>query len=122
VTVFTISKDFTFAAAHHLDGLPDGHKCGRHHGHNYVVRVEVAANTVDRVGFVVDYADLGFMADYLDETFDHRDLNEVVLFNPTAENLARHLWEVVAELIMDGVACTGVGVSETPKTWAWFRP
>lgn len=121
---YTISKDFAFSAAHHLDGLPEDHPCARVHGHNYLVRVELTGE-LDDVGFVFDYGRLGFVGRYLDAEWDHRHLNERVDFNPTAENLAAHLWELVETGLvaqLDRVACAGVGISETPKTWAWFRP
>jgi 6-pyruvoyltetrahydropterin/6-carboxytetrahydropterin synthase len=121
---YTIAKDFTFSAAHHLDGLPEGHQCARPHGHNYLVRVELSGE-LDAVGFVFDYGRLEFFSRYLDTEWDHQDLNERVDFNPTAENLAAQLWRVVDTTVAglaDGVSCTGVGVSETPKTWAWYRP
>lgn len=121
---YTISKDFAFSAAHRLDGLPEDHPCARTHGHNYLVRVEVSGE-LDGIGFVFDYGRLAFIGRYLDTEWDHRNLNERVDFNPTAENLAAHLSGVV-ELglvgLLDGVTCSGVGISETPKTWAWFRP
>lgn len=114
----TISKDFTFSASHHLEGLPKTHPCSRVHGHNYTVRVTVTGE-VDPVGFVVDYRELGFVKDYLDGELDHRHLNEVVDFNPTAEHLAHHLWtKVVAGLTDYGTHDVSVSVSETPKTWA----
>ena len=39
---FAISKEFHFSASHRLEGLHDGHPCGRMHGHNYVVEIELA--------------------------------------------------------------------------------
>lgn len=117
---FAITKDFTFAAAHHLAGLPPEHQCSRLHGHNYLVRVELTG-PLDERGFVYDYGDLAFVGQYLDAVWDHRDLNEAVEFNPTAELLARHLYALVEAVVPEqlGVA---VGVSETPKSWAWYRP
>lgn len=35
----TLSKEFHFSAAHRLEGLQEGHPCGRMHGHNYIIRV-----------------------------------------------------------------------------------
>ena len=32
----TLFKDFTFEAAHHLPHVPEGHKCGRLHGHSFM--------------------------------------------------------------------------------------
>jgi 6-pyruvoyl-tetrahydropterin synthase len=42
---YTISKEFAFSAAHHLNGLPPSHPCSRVHGHNYVVRVVLRRET-----------------------------------------------------------------------------
>lgn len=34
-------KEFMFEAAHHLPHVPEGHKCGRLHGHSFLVRLYV---------------------------------------------------------------------------------
>ena len=41
----TLFKDFTFEAAHHLPHVPEGHKCGRLHGHSFMVRLEISMLT-----------------------------------------------------------------------------
>jgi 6-pyruvoyltetrahydropterin/6-carboxytetrahydropterin synthase len=121
--VYSISKDFEFAAAHHLTGLPPGHKCAGVHGHNYVVRVEITAERLDGVGFVVDYGDLAPVREWIARRLDHRDLNEVLADNPTAENLAARLArEVLDRVALPEGARVAVGISETPRTWAWYRP
>lgn len=117
--MFTISKRFGFSASHQLTGLPDGHPCARLHGHNYEVEVELSA-ILNEVGFVVDYRALDVFKAWLDDTVDHRHLNDV-LDQPTAELLARRLYDEVGRFL-PGVPVVGVGVSETPKTWAWYRP
>lgn len=116
---YTISKEFAFSASHRLDGLRDGHPCGRLHGHNYTVRVELIGYELDEIGFVLDYGDLKPIKTYLDDVLDHRHLNDVLKFNPTAERLAHHIGTLVRRLIAipDDVT-VAVGVSETPKTWA----
>lgn len=120
---WSISKDFEFSAAHHLHGLRDDHPCARTHGHNYQVRVTIQAEYLDNVGFVVDYGDLTAFKIYLDGALDHRDLNEVMDINPTAEHLARRLYEVVCSLlVLPADAKVSVAVSETPKTWAVYTP
>jgi 6-pyruvoyltetrahydropterin/6-carboxytetrahydropterin synthase len=117
---FMISKDFEFAAAHHLVGLPAGHKCARVHGHNYIVRVQLHAETLDETGFVTDYANLSFLGELLTKRWDHRDLNEVLPdLNPTAEHLAAYLAHVVRNRV-HRADLVSVGVSETPKVWAWY--
>lgn len=126
MTTATISKEFTFSAAHHLRGLDPEHPCSRVHGHNYTVRLEVSGYT-DEIGFVIDYRSLGFFKDLLDDELDHRDLNQVYGdgFNPTAENIANDLLDVfMASLQIDHaeafkrLTAVSVAVSETPKTWA----
>lgn len=116
---YTITKQFAFSASHVLDGLPAGHQCARLHGHNYVVEVELAADTLDDRGFVVDYGDLGWFKRLLDDQLDHRHLNDAVAVHPTAELLAQWLFGVLRARHHQAAA---VRVSETPKTWAEYRP
>lgn len=118
--MFTIAKRFSFDASHQLTGLPEGHKCTRLHGHTYTVELELAAPNVNDVGMVLDYGEMAPFKTWLDETFDHRHLNDVVAFNPTAERLARHLFRVATEML--GGVVSAVRVSETPNTMAEYRP
>ena len=106
-------------ASHQLSHLPDGHQCARLHGHNYVVVVELRAKELNADGFVRDYGELKPLKTYIDETFDHRHLNDVLDFVSTGENMARHLYEWCAQHWPE---TTAVKVSETPKTWAEYRP
>lgn len=117
--MYRITKQFHFSASHVLLGLPDGHPCGRLHGHNYLVEIELSAGAVDDRGFVVDYGDLAPLKRYIDDTVDHRHLNDIVPGQPSAENIARHLFDWCAALWPQ---VTAVRVSETPKTWAEYRP
>lgn len=117
--MFTIRKRFTFAASHQLRGLPENHQCSRLHGHNYVVWLELAADALDGPGFVVDFGDLKVFKGYIDTVFDHRHLNDVVDFNPTAERLAEHFFELAAEKWDEVVA---VAVEETGTSYAEYRP
>lgn len=121
--MFTITKEFAFSASHVLDGLPVGHQCGRLHGHNYIVEIELAAERLDDRGFVVDYGELGAVKTWIDTRLDHRHLNECMEGNPTAERLARLLYDITRETLPDHrEAVAAVRVSETPKTWAEYRP
>jgi 6-pyruvoyltetrahydropterin/6-carboxytetrahydropterin synthase len=123
---YTISKDFTFSASHHLEGLPAEHQCARLHGHNYVVRVELTGTRLDGTGFVLDYGRLKGLSRWIDEHLDHRHLNavpEIAHVNPTAENLAEFLHTLLPELVdLANVDAWAVAVSETPKTWARYTP
>ena len=117
MTHYAITKEFHFSASHVLHGLPEGHQCARLHGHNYVVAVQLEAHGLDARGFVFDYGDLAPLGQYIDSTFDHRHLNDI-LIQPTAEHLAEHLAQKCRQM---GWPVTAIGVSETPKTWAWFH-
>jgi len=123
--MFTITKEFTFSASHTLAGLAAGHQCARLHGHNYRVRLQISAAELDAHGMVIDYGDLRPFGDWVDAWLDHRHLNDQLPedVNPTAERLAEHLAGVARQhlALPDGVTLA-VGVSETPKTWAWWTP
>ena len=123
--MYRISKKFAgIEAAHHLDGLPDGHKCSRLHGHSYTVEVTVTAPSLAEPGFVVDFAELSSLGDYLKKAADHRVLNDVFGFQPTSENLARHLYDWCQGNIPlpGGARIESVRVSETEASWAEYRP
>ncbi len=116
---YSVKKEFSFSAAHHLPHLPEGHQCRRQHGHNYRVELQLGCRTLDERGFVVDYTDMKAFGGYIDEHLDHRDLNEVLApMQTTAERIAEHLYRVAWKL-WHGYQIT-VRVSETPKTWAEF--
>ncbi|WP_328345417.1 6-pyruvoyl trahydropterin synthase family protein [Micromonospora sp. NBC_00421] len=118
---FRISKEFHFSASHSLAGLAAEHPCARMHGHNYVVALEltVGRDALSDVGFVRDYGDLADFSRWLDQKVDHRHLNDVVDRNPSAENLSRWIYDQWHERYPE---LSGVRVSETPKTWAEYRP
>ena len=117
--MFKISKQFTFSASHVLDMLPATHQCARLHGHNYIVEVVLEAEELNEVGFVKDYLALSELKTYIDDELDHRHLNDVFDFPTTAENIALYLYNWAHEKWPQVVA---MRVSETPKTWAEYRP
>lgn len=120
--MYTITKAFAFSASHVLIGLPEGHQCGRLHGHNYVVELVLASPDLDERGFVFDYGELAPVRRWIDETLDHRHLNDVMgETSSTAENLARMIYWKGRSLLPDA-PLVAVRVSETPKTWAEYRP
>ena len=120
--MLTITKEFHFSASHVLDRLPSWHPCARMHGHNYVVVLELSACREDltAAGFVRDYRELDAFKKWMDETLDHRHLNEAMGgVSPSAENLAAWIFDLWADRYPE---LTAVKISETPKTWAEYRP
>lgn len=116
---YRIAKRFTFDAAHQLHGLPDGHKCGRLHGHTYTVEVELGAVELDDVGFVRDFGDLNVIRAWIDHELDHRNLNDVWPdMNTTAEKIARAIFVRWTDEFPE---LSRVTVWETPKAWASYE-
>lgn len=116
--MYKISKQFAFSASHILNGLPQEHPCARLHGHNYVVTVHLKSEKLNEVGFVRDYRELANVKDYIDNRLDHRHLNDIFPFNPTAENIAKALFDIFKQEIPELYA---IEVSETPKTTAIYE-
>lgn len=114
--MYRIAKFFRFSASHTLD-LPATHRCSRLHGHNYLVEVVLESESLDIHGFVEDYGSLAVLKEHLDGTFDHRHLNDVMPEQPTAENLARKIFDFCRE---QWPQTSAVKVSETPDTWAEY--
>ncbi len=117
--MYTIKKEFHFSASHRLNGLPIDHPCGRMHGHNYVVTVELQSETLNEIGFIRDYHDLDVIKEFIDDALDHNHLNDFLMYNPTAENMAKDFYELFKSMIPEVSAVT---VSETPKTSARYAP
>lgn len=134
--MYQIAKRFEFSAAHRILGLPTGHKCSRLHGHNFLVEVVVEATELDARGFAgVDYGEFGDFKRVV-ESWDHRTILRahdpiadylvqhekesliLVDWQPTSENIARHLYRVAIECVSPNVVA--VRVSETSNTWADF--
>ena len=133
-----IMRRIKFCAGHRL--YQHGGKCEFFHGHNYVADFYVTSHSVDSVGLVIDFAELkSRFKSWLDEHWDHgfilneadeNGLNAIKMvrpckyyelpYNPTAENMARYLLEVVCpELLGDSnVQATRVVIWETEEAFA----
>ncbi|WP_341503662.1 6-carboxytetrahydropterin synthase QueD [Gallaecimonas sp. GXIMD4217] len=90
----TLYKEFSFDSAHRLPHVPEGHKCGRLHGHTFKVRLEITGEVDPYTGWVMDFGDIKALFKPLYERLDHNYLNDIEgLENPTSEILARWIWE-----------------------------
>ena len=89
--MYFVRKRLEIAAAHSLS-LSYGSKCTNLHGHNWIMTIYCKAEKLNENGMVVDFSHI---KDMLNEKMDHKILNRVFDFNPTAENLARWVVENV---------------------------
>jgi 6-pyruvoyltetrahydropterin/6-carboxytetrahydropterin synthase len=107
--MFSVTQELPFCYGHRLLQYPG--KCGRLHGHNGLARITLRSLELDGQGMVADFDQIErSMRSFLDETFDHRLLLHredplvpalraageefvAVEVNPTAENIARLIFE-----------------------------
>ena len=81
------------------------------HGHNWIVIVWCRSKQLNPDGMVVDFAHVKRM---IQEKLDHKNLNEVLSFNPTAENIAKWICDQIPQ-------CFKVMVQESENNIAWYE-
>jgi len=137
--MITVTKRLEFDAAHRL--LNHEGKCRHYHGHHYTAEVTVGAmNGLDSTGRVIDFSVIkSVLGTWIDENWDHNSLlncfdplfthicsitpdREPFLFfdnvNPTAENIAKKLYDMAVELLPDNLWIIKVRIWETPTCYA----
>ncbi len=123
-----------FSMGHTVTGHES--KCRMLHGHNYRVTFTIEAPELDAVGRVMDFSVIkDLLCEWLEDNWDHRFLishkdpraailkdadpegTVIVEFNPTAENLGKHILEVIAPIQLKGTDCELVhlNIEETRK-------
>lgn len=132
--MFRVSREIDFCYGHRL--LSYAGKCKYLHGHNGRAIITIESATLDERGMVLDFSDIkNVVSAWIDEKLDHRMLlqrtDPVVpilekmgepLFlmdeNPTAENIARLIFEFTASRGFPIVECQ---LWETPRCFATYR-
>jgi len=143
--MYTVERYHDISAGHRVVGHEN--KCRFLHGHNYRVHFTCTPErTLDTLGRVIDFGVIKqLLCQWLEDNWDHKmllwendhtmqsiassgygDLIEDSLvwlpFNPTAENMAAHLVNVVGptQLMGTGVILVCVRIDETRKCSASF--
>ena len=84
--MFKVKKRIEISSSHSLD-LDYGSKCENIHGHNWIIEIFCKSEELNRNGMVIDFSEIKKEVMKL----DHKNLNEILVFNPTAENIAKYL-------------------------------
>jgi len=113
--IYELSVDTHFSAAHNLLGYKGD--CARMHGHNWGVTATVGTQSLNGTGMSKDFKEISAALEYIVKRFDHQTLNlldEFIALNPTAENIARIIYESLSEKLTD-VDVISVTVSESER-------
>ena len=133
--MFQVTREIEFCYGHRL--LDYQGKCRYLHGHNGRLLVTFQAESLDRLGMVLDFADIKrTVQHWLEANLDHRmilhrddpavpvlqSLGEpvyIVGFNPTAENIARMIFDFIQS---QGMPVVQTELWETARCSAVYRP
>ncbi|MEG1543961.1 MAG: 6-carboxytetrahydropterin synthase QueD [Tannerellaceae bacterium] len=108
--MYTVIKRMEISAAHSLH-LSYPSKCENPHGHNWIITVFCRTASLNADGMVIDFSHIKRA---IKDKLDHTNLNEVLPFNPTAENIARWICDQLD-------TCFKVEVKESESNTALYE-
>ena len=108
--MYEVKTRLEISAAHRLE-LGYESKCTNLHGHNWIIDVYLRSDKLNEDGMVMDFTHI---KKSVQDKFDHKVINDVVDFNPTAENLAKYICDTLAPY------CVRVDVQESTDNIASY--
>ncbi len=108
--MYFVKKRMEISAAHSLR-LSYQSKCENLHGHNWIIDIYCRSRELNDDGMVVDFTHIKEM---VMSRLDHRNLNDIIPVNPTAENIARWICEQIP-------SCYRVEVRESENNSAAYE-
>ena len=109
--MYYISKRLEIAGAHNLK-LSYESKCSNLHGHNWIVIVYCKSEKLNEDGMIIDFKEI---KNKISDKLDHQYINDIVNFNPTAENIAKWICDEIGE------KCYKVSVQESEGNIAIYE-
>jgi len=101
-------------------------KCNNpnYHGHNYDLEVKIVGEVDPRTGYVMDMKELkDLINEHILDRFDHKNLNldteEFKSLNPTAENIAVVIYNILNEHLRDELQLT-IRLYETERNFVEY--
>jgi 6-pyruvoyltetrahydropterin/6-carboxytetrahydropterin synthase len=143
--MITCSKTYRDIPLSHRQPFHEG-RCSRLHGHSWSITLTFEASELDGNGFVIDFGDLHFIENWIDEHLDHgmilsqsdpreadlRELEDSGLLKITwvksasCEGIARFLFEtfnpMVSDMTNDRVSLQAIHLEEDSKNSATYQP
>lgn len=108
--MYTVIKRMEISASHRLR-LSYPSKCEHPHGHNWIITVYCRSLALNEDGMVADF---GHIKEAIQSKLDHQHLNDILPFNPTAENIAHWVCEQIP-------TCFKVEVKESENNMAIYE-
>ena len=108
--MYKIVKRIEISASHNLKTSYDS-LCNQLHGHNWIITIYCQSKELDENGMVEDFSAIKSL---INRQLDHKYLNDVLPFNPTAENIAGWICEQIP-------TCYKVEVQESENNTAIYE-
>jgi 6-pyruvoyltetrahydropterin/6-carboxytetrahydropterin synthase len=118
--MYELTVEAQFDSAHCLRGYEG--PCENLHGHTYRVMIAYQGSELDHLGTLVDFKRLKKELGEVVASLDHQYLNDLPQFreqNPTAENLARFVFEEMRKRLGGGIKRSTVWETPTSAASYW---
>ena len=139
------SKTYLEIPFAHRQWMHSGH-CSKIHGHNWTIEIVFQCKSLDSNGFVVDFGELHYLADWIDEHLDHATvvasddprlaelqtladsglLKITIVENASCEGIAKHLFDTFDPMVRENTEgrarLVAVELHEDSRNAALYRP
>ena len=109
--MYYVKKTIEDSASHSLK-LSYESKCENLHGHNWIIEIYMKSKELNQDGMVMDFTHI---KEKIKSKLDHQNLNDVLNFNTTAENIAKWIADQLGE------KCYKVSVQESQDNIAIYE-